>query len=243
VHYILTNALIIGKKRSNATGEAVKGKSTISQQITSEVVETVLNVSNGNAFWCKSIAEFIVERGVSDFMRSIDATHEGGKEDKSDSQHGAASMHAGWASIHAGAGAHRGSIIDIAAGTGGGALNQNPLYVLVICRLEKLTSFLQVVIKYASIIGSLFDSLTLAAILPKSFAVNLSKSLEVLLESSFILTVATDGVATTYIFQNYLIRNAVYDLTPPREAAKIHETIARYIETTFANELLPYFGR
>ena len=118
---------------------------------------------------------------------------------------------------------------------------QNPLYILVICRLEKLATDLQQIIKYASIIGQEFDSTTLEAILPKQFIAGIQNSLELLLESSFILSMDTDDTMPTFCFQNYLIRNALYGLTPPSEAAKIHIRIALYIERTFASNLRNYY--
>ena len=248
VHYILTNALIIGKKRSGAKNADPGAKKTsAAAAVTAEVVETVLKVSNGNAFWCKSIAEFIVERGVSDFMRSIESANDvlSGEITPGPSVHTGVhhmkTLGTSQMDLNESQSSPTGMALDTTAAKE--QLQQNPLYVLVICRLEKLSSFLQIIIKYAAIIGPEFNSRTLQNILPNSFSKNIDKSLELLLESSFILSAGHDGINHIYVFQNYLIRNALYDLTPPSEAAKIHGLIGDYLELTYEDDLAPHFAR
>ena len=202
--------------------------------ITPEVVERVLQVSNGNAFWCKSIAEFIADRGVSDFMISVERAGEVADEMSpvltTDSNvlisgHGASSyVGAGnsWYQISSPSNVNYGKIHGRSHEFSTGPLQHNPLCVLVFSRLDKLSSHLQVILKYASIIGEEFDNVTLFAILPETFSKDLEKSLELLLESSFILCCGCMGgdegskPSITFCFQNYLIRSALYDLTPPR---------------------------
>ena len=227
VQCIITNAIHIRRLRAAATNGTHVTTVNMTNTLNPAVVETVLKVSHGNAFWCKSIAEFIAERGVTDFMRSIDAVEEvlANEEINGFASNVTANLNA---SISASP--MRGSILKtglsmhIPAGASAAMrledqnaqLQHNPLYILVICRLEKMSSFLQVIVKYASIIGAEFASSTLQAILPAPFNVKLENSLELLLESSFIICCGDRENDSLYCFQNYLIRNALYDLTPPR---------------------------
>ena len=210
---------------------------TSSSLVTDDLVQNVLNVSNGNPFWVKSIAEFVNERGTEEFNKSIAAAVISNANASMDQLEDEGS---------------RGAIIGTytlsnrteigKSESNGDQAQQNPLYILVVCRLEKLANDLQHIIKYASIIGQEFDSPTLEAILPKQFLAGIQNSLELLLESSFILAMDTDDNLPVFCFQNYLIRNALYGLTPPSDAAKIHIRIALYLERTFSSNLRNYYN-
>ena len=133
--------------------------------------------------------------------------------------------------------------------------DQKGLNFLVICRLEQLISEHQSIAKYASIIGSEFTETMLAAILPNKL--NLGKIKDAcgaLLEIGFV--VCTDNPNSNLLsssakrdqnamdhdgfpgsnsvmvfkFQNDFISKALYQLTPPSEAARVHLAVAEYIE-------------
>ena len=118
--------------------------------------------------------------------------------------------------------------------------NRNPLNVVFICRLEKLQPDHQVIARYASVIGDEFTMEHLQNILPARYQSNLDDCLSILSEYGFILCVGQNP--PSYAFQNLLIRKFLYDLTPFSEVVKIHEAIARYIESEYADNLRPYYS-
>ena len=166
------------------------------EKATKELVNTVLEISNGNPFWCKSIADFVMDQGIEEFMKSIAQVKK--KEEEIEDVGGPGKKKS------------KGTKKKVEED------QSNPLHVLVICRFEKLTQALQIVIKHACIIGSEFDIPTLEACLPKAASKDVEGSVELLLESSFILAVDVGEEAPVFVFQNNLIRDALYLLTPPR---------------------------
>ena len=133
--------------------------------LSDDLVRIVLDISSGNAFWCKSIAHFIKERGMSDLETFL-------KEGK--------------------------------------------LQALILLRIEQLSTEQQLVLKYASVIGSEFSETMLAAILPLHLVQNVSQSLESLVEHSFIYLIEELSGISVFAFQNQLILSTLYDLMPPR---------------------------
>ncbi len=135
--------------------------------LSDDLVRIVLDISSGNAFWCKSIAHFIKERGMSDLETF---------------------------------------------------LTQGKLQALILLRIEQLSTEQQLVLKYASVIGSEFSETMLAAILPLHLVQNVSQSLESLVEHSFIYLIEELSGISVFAFQNQLILSTLYDLMPPRFA-------------------------
>ncbi|RYH27847.1 hypothetical protein EON65_12990 [archaeon] len=162
-------------------------------KIDPDMVRLVLDVSSGNAFWCKAIASFIKERGVQALEKA----------------------------------AEDGSRI-------------NSLKQLILLRMEKLDVDQQLVLKHASIIGDEFSEKMLEAVLPRHIRPKLAESTELLVEHGFVLCIQ-ESPQLIFGFQNDLIRETVYELTPPRDAAHIHLAVAVFIEDEYAKNLRPFY--
>lgn len=143
------------------------------QDISIDLVKLVLDVSSGNAFWCKAIASFIKERGAQAFEKA--AEHES---------------------------------------------RVNSLKQLILLRMEKLDVDHQLVLKHASIIGDEFSEKMLQKVLPEKLWPKLAETMELLAEHGFILCIA-ESPQFIFGFQNDLIRQTVYELTPPRYVLQI----------------------
>eukprot|EP00981_Chlorochromonas_danica_P015276 scaffold11522_cov239-Ochromonas_danica.AAC.3 len=163
------------------------------QDISNDLVKLVLDVSSGNAFWCKSIAFFIKERGAEAFEKA--AEHES---------------------------------------------RVNSLKQLILLRMEKLDVDHQLILKYASIIGDEFSEKMLKKVLPERLWPKLNETMEMLAEHGFVLCIA-ESPQLVFGFQNDLIRQTIYELTPPKDAASVHLTIAEFIEVEYAKNLRPFY--
>jgi predicted ATPase len=126
-------------------------------------------VSSGNAFWCNTIAQFILENGAEEFTHAISKSGE----------------------------------------------LQTSLRFLVIGRLEKFTSEAQLVAKYAAIIGDEFNESTLMHILPVKMKAMLIGSMDALAEHGFVQQME-ESPERVWCFLNSLIKETLYELTPPR---------------------------
>ena len=105
------------------------------------------------------------------------------------------------------------------------ARERNPLNVLVVYCLEMLPPNQQVLIKHAAIIGHEFSLNMLCAVLPEEHAIIAEENAESLLESGFILcTDNINGEPDCYRFQNCLMRDAIYNLMPPRYVFQLNAT-------------------
>jgi hypothetical protein len=89
----------------------------------------------------------------------------------------------------------------------------NPLQVLVICRLEKLTTEEQVALRHAAVIGIEFGLHLLASIMPFKLVVQIDNIMGALLNSSFIELSESDN--EHFVFSNSAIHQIIHDLTPP----------------------------
>ena len=161
--------------------------------ISVDLVKLVLDVSSGNAFWCKAIANFINERGVKELEKATE-----------------------------------------------GETRQNSLKQLIVLRMEKLAMDVQLVLKHASILGDEFSENMLEAVIPEKLRSSLAESLDSLVEHGFILCIEEfpQGI---FGFQNQLIRQTVYELTPPRDAAHTHLAAAHFIEKEYSKNLRPFY--
>ena len=98
---------------------------------------------------------------------------------------------------------------------------QQILHAFVVSRLEKLSPDDQIVAKYASIIGNEFNLSILNAVLPRKYN-GLSNMLEILAETGFITFVEDRLDDKIFRFQNVFIKKIMYNLMPPRYAAKCY---------------------
>ena len=137
-------------------------------EVDPELVISVLEVTAGNAFWCKAIARFIRENGIDEYLRTI--IKRGGK--------------------------------------------YNTLRALILNRIDRLTPEQQIVAKHASIIGDEFSLSVLTVILPAKIQSHLVQSLDALQQNGLVYC-AEESNEVIFSFQNQLIRNTIYDLTPP----------------------------
>ena len=113
------------------------------------------------------------------------------------------------------------------------------LSTLIICRLEKLSTEQQVVVKHAAVMGEEFTTELLASTLPHRILRNIEESLTVITEHNFLSLTCEDP--PTFLFPNQVIRNILYDLTPPRERSNIHRNLAEQVEGLHAHNLVPYY--
>ncbi len=137
-------------------------------QLLPEIVRKILQMSAGNAFWCKAIARYIKENGICDFLETTARGH-----------------------------------------------NLDPLKNLILCRLEKVSTEQQMVMRYASVIGEEFSVRTLSAVVPRLAIPKLKRSLAILIEMGFIYCIESAPLAI-YGFHNQLTRESIYEIIPPR---------------------------
>jgi adenylate cyclase len=163
--------------------------------VADELADLVVNVSSGNPFWCRSIATFIKDLGLEEFDKVTTTT--GKDKDK-----------------------ERDKDKDKEKGNKGKAKSPNDssemLKALIICRMEKLTTDDQMVLRHASIIGQEFTAKLLNAILP--FRLRNKTVLETLGElvgHGFLLCLE-ESPDHKFAFQNPLIQSVIYSLTTPR---------------------------
>jgi len=89
----------------------------------------------------------------------------------------------------------------------------NPLQVLVICRLEKLSTEEQVTLRHAAVIGEEFSLHLLVSIMPFKLIKQIDNIMGALLNSSFIELSETDN--ENYVFSNSVIHHIISELMPP----------------------------
>lgn len=155
-----------------------------------ELIQIILEASSGNAFWARTIANFIMEYGQDEFLQN--------NTDRN-----------------------------------------NALTTLIVCRLEKLTTEQQVVLKNAAVVGEEFSTEMLQFGLPRRILAVLDESLAALTEHNFIVQTAHD--IPIYTFPNVVFRNILYNLTPPRERSKFHRNLAEQMEGLHAHDLEEYY--
>lgn len=80
----------------------------------------------------------------------------------------------------------------------------------------------------------------LKAAIPEKLKPNLSESLELLVEHGFILCI-DEYPEPIFGFENQFIRQTVFELTPPRDAAHIHLAVAEFIESEYSKNLRPFY--
>ena len=116
----------------------------------------------------------------------------------------------------------------------------NALSTLVVSKLSILKQEEQLIIKFASAIGEEFSEIVLDAVIPERFRLNLKTHINSLISFGFLKQRSDSSDKDILCFQNSRIKNIIYEMLPPREAAKTHLDIARFIESSEAN-LKPYY--
>lgn len=116
----------------------------------------------------------------------------------------------------------------------------NALSTLVVSKLSILKQEEQLIIKFASAIGEEFSEIVLDAVIPERFRLNLKTHINSLISFGFLKQRSDSSDKDILCFQNSRIKNIIYEMLPPREAAKTHLDIARFIECSEAN-LKPYY--
>lgn len=116
----------------------------------------------------------------------------------------------------------------------------NALSTLVVSKLSILKQEEQLIIKFASAIGEEFSEIVLDAVIPERFRLNLKNHINSLISFGFLKQRSDSSDKDILCFQNSRIKNIIYEMLPPREAAKTHLDIARFIESSEAN-LKPYY--
>ena len=126
--------------------------------------------------------------------------------------------------------------------------DQHGLDFLVICRLEKVSAEQQSLAKYASIVGGEFSVAMLTAVLPTrnlsggaGDPSKLEEACHALLEAGFFMCHESQLPDAMYSLRNDFITKALYRLTPPSEAARIHLAAAHYIEDHHQDDLQAYY--
>lgn len=197
--------------------------------ISPELIDIVLEVSSGNAFWARSIAEYVSQFGYEAFIRSVgvtahhldekvnaDDTESVTVDDKSISPHSHPSNYAITPSFR------KHGALNFADKTLRKSMKpdieheSNHLRLYIVSLVDQLSISDSTILKYASLIGVSFCSQILKQILPQSFQKSdtLESSLISLEERGFIIKLNSEG--TIYHFQNHRFREIVYDFTPPR---------------------------
>lgn len=185
--------------------------------VSPQLVKLVSDVSSGNSYWCKMIAQFIKDQGVAHLENAIQAQHGMNNDNSSvimssiippspsntNGKSSGSSKHNKQTSL-----------------TG----PQSALRSLILCRMEILSTEHQTALKYISVVGSEFTIQLIEAILPPNFMTEMSKGsskktlqqvFEALEKHCFIHCIS-EYPTLIYAFQNELIQRTMYELLPPR---------------------------
>ena len=183
-------------------------KLVLDNVVTEELVDLVTDASLGSPFWCKLIAKLVLDRGVEEFLNInqplVWLNSAGGPNSQED-------------------------VDREFSVTARSSAPQSSLAPVVINLFESMSSAAQIVLKYASILGSTgeFSALLLDSLIPTrnstttyhmfSSSDALSSNLQILdsaMDKGLLTYVCADPL--TYEFSNEMIWRTVYQLTPAR---------------------------
>lgn len=116
----------------------------------------------------------------------------------------------------------------------GSTIGKSKLTLLIVYRLEKLSSDEQHILRTAAIIGYSFSRYILYGVLSSRLKAYMYDSLKVLLKKNWIC--ASSQEDSEYVFNHPVVYNTLYDITPQSDRIAIHRTIADYLENMHSED-------
>eukprot|EP01032_Pedospumella_encystans_P018079 gene18079-20592_t len=212
-------------------------------QVPAEISQLVQDLSGGSFFWVKEIMHFLQEHGRDEFLVAISGgevrlprmSHNGQgiTSPRVNQSNNNSTMKFLSQALNFTRKAIMNRIISPQSSlVPTGKTTKFKLELLVVCRFEKLPVNVQHVLRTASIIGPVFPSATLYAVLPPSLQDDVQEYIDALLRQKWIVQDPDDE--TQYNFTHPYAHKIIYDLTPSSERSNMHQIIADHIEhTTF----------
>jgi hypothetical protein len=205
-------------------------------EVMSDLIDIMLEVSGGNAYWVRAIADYILQFGYEAFMKSVGVTMDSQQQSQLVSEDGPHSV-----SEDTNEQAHTTNVppsnssyaLSSSYRKHGALLyvdkslqkksekksvehESSHLRTFLVSLVDQLSAQDSTVLKLASLIGVTFCSQVLQQIVPQIYHKPgmLDASLTSLEERGFLIRLTKEG--TLYHFQNHRLREIVYDFTPPR---------------------------
>jgi class 3 adenylate cyclase/tetratricopeptide (TPR) repeat protein len=105
---------------------------------------------------------------------------------------------------------------------------------LLSARLDRLEPNERLVIEHAAVIGEVFSWNAVAALVPNELRPSVGAHLQALVRRDLVLPAPpTDGAEDAFRFGHILVRDAAYAALPKKERARLHERVARLIDSRF----------
>jgi adenylate cyclase len=121
------------------------------------------------------------------------------------------------------------------------------LHTLVLSRIDRLTTHQKMTLRLASIIGRRFQALWLSGYYPKLGKLSQVKTALDQLDSLEITLLDSPEPELSYLFKHIITHEVAYQSLPFATRARLHEQLADYLETTYADmppvELLAFHYR
>ena len=105
---------------------------------------------------------------------------------------------------------------------------------LLSARLDRLDPNERLVIEHAAVIGEVFSWSAVAALVPDELGPSVGTHLQALVRRDLVLPApSTRGGEDAFRFGHILVRDAAYAALPKKERARLHERVARLIDSRF----------
>jgi class 3 adenylate cyclase len=105
---------------------------------------------------------------------------------------------------------------------------------LLSARLDRLEPDERLVIEHAAVIGEVFSWSAVAALVPNELSPSVGAHLQALVRRELVLPAPpAHGAEDAFRFGHILVRDAAYAALPKKERARLHEHVARLIDSRF----------
>jgi len=113
---------------------------------------------------------------------------------------------------------------------------------VITSRIDRLSPVQQLTLKVASVIGRIFEYITLIAVYPVETERAMLRSSLVMLEQLDITPLESPDPELSYIFKHSITRDVAYNLMLFAQRRRLHKSTAEWYEQTYASDLEPYYS-
>ena len=113
---------------------------------------------------------------------------------------------------------------------------------VITSRIDRLSPIQQLTLKVASVIGRIFEYITLIAVYPVETERAMLRSSLVMLEQLDITPLESPDPELSYIFKHSITRDVAYNLMLFAQRRRLHKSTAEWYEQTYASDLEPYYS-
>jgi class 3 adenylate cyclase/tetratricopeptide (TPR) repeat protein len=113
---------------------------------------------------------------------------------------------------------------------------------VITSRIDRLTPVQQLTLKVASVIGRIFEYITLDAVYPVASERALLRPALVTLEKLDITPLESPDPHLSYIFKHSITREVAYNLMLFAQRRRLHKSTAEWYEQTYSVDLEPYYS-